>query len=166
MRDVSSPAGAHANSTLGARVSATASARDAAFVAGLGADRVIDYARPPIDGEVHDVDIVVDTVGGEAMAQCWRVLRPGGILVGIASAPLPSDERRFRARGVYFVVEPDREGLTELARLADAGKLGTTGGRVFPLADATAAFDALQHEHTQGKIVLTVRPEPSWTDER
>jgi len=104
--------------------------------------------------------------GGEAMARCWRVLRPGGILVGIASAPAPSDARRYRARGVYFIIEPDRKGLTELARLADSGKLRAMAGRVFPLADAAAAFDVLQREHTQGKVVLTVRPEPPWTDER
>jgi NADPH:quinone reductase-like Zn-dependent oxidoreductase len=41
-----------------------------------------------------------------------------------------------------------------------AARPRTTVGRVFPLADAAAAFHALEHEHVRGKIVLSVRPEP------
>jgi NADPH:quinone reductase-like Zn-dependent oxidoreductase len=149
---------------LGARVTATASARDAGFVAGLGASQVIDYAGPPIDQQVSDVDVVVDTVGGPAMSRCWQVLRPGGIMVGVASAPSEADARRHQVRAVYFIVEPDQAALSELAKLVDSGRLRTTVGRVFPLADAAAAFHALEHQHVQGKIVLSVRPEPSSTE--
>src|SRR6266516_2648225 len=128
--------------------------------AGLGASRVIDYAGTPIDQQVSDVDVVVDTVGGQAMSWCWQVLRPGGIMVGVASAPSEADAQRHQARAVYFIVEPDRAALSELANLVDSGRLRTTVGRVLPLADAAAAFDALEHQHVQGKIVLSVRPVP------
>jgi NADPH:quinone reductase-like Zn-dependent oxidoreductase len=64
---------------LGARVTATAAARDAAFVAALGASQVIDYSGPALDHLAADVDVVVDTAGGAAMSRCWQVLRPGGI---------------------------------------------------------------------------------------
>lgn len=63
---------------LGARVTATAAAGDAAFVASLGAHRVIDYARPPSGELADDVDVVVDTVGPATMSRSWRLLRPGG----------------------------------------------------------------------------------------
>ena len=145
-------------------MTATASARDAGFVAGLGASQVIDYAGPPIDQQVSDVDVVVDTVGGQAMSRCWQVLRPGGIMVGVASTPSEADARRHQVRAVYFIVEPDQAALSELAKLVDSGRLRTTVGRVFPLADAAAAFHALEHQHVQGKIVLSVRPEPSSTE--
>jgi NADPH:quinone reductase-like Zn-dependent oxidoreductase len=144
---------------LGARVTATASAHDAGFVAGLGASQVIDYAGPPIGQQVSDVDVVVDTVGGEAMSRCWQALRPGGIMVGVASAPSEADAQRHRARAVYFIVEPDRAALSELGKLAASGRLHTAVGRVFPLTGAAAAFDALEHQHIQGKVVLSVRPE-------
>jgi NADPH:quinone reductase-like Zn-dependent oxidoreductase len=61
---------------------------------------------------------------------------------------------------VYFIVEPDRAALSELAKLVNSGRLRTTVGRVFALADAAGAFDVLEHQHIQGKIVLSVRPEP------
>jgi NADPH:quinone reductase-like Zn-dependent oxidoreductase len=35
---------------------------------------------------------------------------------------------------------------------------------VFPLTDAAAAFHALEHQHIQGKVVLSVRPEPPSTE--
>jgi NADPH:quinone reductase-like Zn-dependent oxidoreductase len=145
---------------LGGEVTATASARDARFVAGLGASQVIDYAGPPIDQQVRDVDVVVDTVGGQAMSRCWPVLRPGGIMVCVASPPPEDEAQRHQARAVYFIVEPDRAALGDLAKLADAGKLRATVGRVFPLTDAAAAFDALEHQHIRGKVVLSTRPGP------
>jgi len=145
---------------LGAQVSATASARDAGFVAGLGASQVIDYAGPTIGQQVSDVDVVVDTVGGQAMSRCWPVLRPGGIMVCVASAPPEGEAQRHQVRAVYFIVEPDRAALSELAQLADSGRLRATVGRVFPLTDAAAAFAALEHQHIQGKVVLSGRRGP------
>lgn len=57
-----------------------------------------------------------------------------------------------------------RAALGELAKLVDSGRLRTTVGRVFPLTDAAAAFHALEHQHIQGKVVLSVRPEPPSTE--
>lgn len=150
---------------LGARMTATAGAGDAGFVAGLGADQVIDYVGPPLDQQVNGADVVVDTAGGQAMSRCWRVLRPGGIMVGVASAPSQVDAQRHQARAAYFIVEPDRAMLSELGKLADSGRLRTTIGRVFPLTDGAAALDALEHQHIQGKVVLSVRPEPLRTED-
>ena len=70
----------------GARVTATASARNQAFVAGLGADEVLDYTSR-FEDHVHDVDVVIDPVGGSTTARSWPLLRSGGILVAIAEEP-------------------------------------------------------------------------------
>lgn len=116
----------------GAKVTATASQADAEFVAGLGAHTVIDY-RSRFEDQVNDVDVVIDTVGGQTLARSWQVLRPGGILVGIADEPSAEDADRHGVRAVYFVVEPHREQLTEIAKLVDAGALRPMPGPVFPL---------------------------------
>jgi NADPH:quinone reductase-like Zn-dependent oxidoreductase len=57
---------------LGARVTATASARDREFVSGLGADQVIDYADERFEDHVDGADVVLDTVGGDTQARSWR----------------------------------------------------------------------------------------------
>src|SRR5271169_6035926 len=48
---------------LGASVVTTASARNAEYVRGLGADRVIDYHTEDFTKTVSDCDVVFDTVG-------------------------------------------------------------------------------------------------------
>jgi NADPH:quinone reductase-like Zn-dependent oxidoreductase len=56
----------------------------------------------------------------------------------------------------YFIVEPKREQLVELARLADEGVVKPEIDSVFPLADAEAAFARLEQRGKHGKVVLAV----------
>ena len=149
-------------SLYGARVTATASARDAEFVAGLGADDVLDYTGR-FEDHVHDVDIVVDPVGGEVMARSWPVLRSGGILVAIAEEPNGDHGGRDDVRDVYFVVKPDGGQLRELAALVSNQQLRPAVSAVFGLADLPAAFLAQRPARAPGKVVIKVdhpaRPE-------
>lgn len=137
---------------LGATVTATASADDAEFVAGLGADVVVDYAAPDFmpEGTAH---IAIDMVG----APPWHSLREGGIMIGIASEPSAEEARRHRVRAAFFIVDPSSWNLAELAELAEAGQLIPTASRVFGLDEADEAFQVLDHQHTCGKVVLAVR---------
>jgi len=140
----------------GARVTATASARDLAFVAGLGAGDVLDYADG-FDEHVRDVDVVIDTVGGTATARSWPVLRSGGILVAIAEEPDPGHGGRDDVRSVYFVVRPDGTQLRELARLIDDGQLRPVVSAVFDLDVLPDAFLAKRGDRPPGKVVIRVR---------
>jgi NADPH:quinone reductase-like Zn-dependent oxidoreductase len=56
----------------------------------------------------------------------------------------------------YFVVEPNREQLLELARLADTGELRPEIDSIFPLAEARAAFARSAARGKRGKVVLRV----------
>ena len=145
-----------------ARVTATASARDAEFVAGLGADDVVDYSGR-FEDRVHDVDVVVDPVGGETMARSWPVLRSGGILVAIADEPGEDRGGRDDVRSVYFIVKPDGDQLRELARLVSDQRLRPVVSAVFGLADLPAAFRARRPARAPGKVIIRVdrpaRPE-------
>jgi len=140
---------------LGAQVTATASARDAAYVADLGAHRVIDY-KGRFEDEVRDVDVVVDPVGGDAMARSWPVLRAGGILVAIAEEAPEDHGGRDDVRGLFFVVEPNGEQLSQLAKLVDEGKLRAAVSTTFGLPDLREAFTAQQHRSHPGKVVITI----------
>jgi NADPH:quinone reductase-like Zn-dependent oxidoreductase len=136
---------------LGASVTATASAGSADFVRELGAGHVVDYRTERFEEHVKDMDLVLDTVGGDTQDRSWQVLRPGGALVSIVAPPDPS-----REGGVFFIVEPDRAGLDELTRLVDDGKLEPRVERVMPLAETAQAYRALEEGHRLGKIVLRV----------
>ncbi|HEY3035176.1 MAG TPA: zinc-binding dehydrogenase [Streptosporangiaceae bacterium] len=139
----------------GARVTATASARDSGAVASLGAGEVLDYARGFAD-RVRDIDIVIDPVGGATMAESWQVLRPGGILVAIAESPPDDHGGRTDVRGVYFVVRPDGEQLRELAALVGHQQLHPVVSDVFELSTLADAFRAQRSRSAPGKVVVTV----------
>jgi NADPH:quinone reductase-like Zn-dependent oxidoreductase len=140
---------------LGAQVTATASTRDAAYVASLGAHRVVNY-KGRFEDELSDVDVVVDPVGGDTLARSWTVLKPGGILVAIAEEPPEDKGGRDDVRAIYFVVEPSGAQLAELARLVDDGKLRAAVSTTFALGDLREAFAAQQARTRPGKVVITV----------
>jgi NADPH:quinone reductase-like Zn-dependent oxidoreductase len=140
----------------GARVTATASARDLDFVAGLGASDVLDYSGR-FEEHVHDVDVVIDPVGGATTARSWPVLRSGGTLVAIAEEPDPSSGGRDDVRSVYFVVRPDGTQLRELARLIDHAQLRPVVSAVFDLGELPDAFLAKRGDRLPGKVVISVR---------
>jgi NADPH:quinone reductase-like Zn-dependent oxidoreductase len=139
----------------GADVIATASAQDHDFLRDLGASQVIDYAHEHFEEKVGDVDVVLDSIGGETQQRSWAVLRRGGILIGIVS-PLAEKAATVGLRGTFFIVEPNRAQLIELGRLIDQGTLRVIVGAILPLARAREAFEQSLVGHRRGKIVLQV----------
>jgi NADPH:quinone reductase-like Zn-dependent oxidoreductase len=137
----------------GAYVIGTASAAAAELAREFGADQVLGPAALFV-GSIEPVDLVFDTVGGDALARSADVLREGGRLVAVAEEP-PS-EIAERVHATYFVVEPDREQLVELAGLANDGILRPAIDSVFPLKDARAAFDRVMSPGKRGKVVIEV----------
>ena len=140
----------------GAYVIGTASGGHLATARSLGADQVVDHTSTRFEDVVEEVDLVFDTVGGEPLERSPAVVRRGGRLVSVAAKP---PEERAAERGIaalYFIVEPSREQLVELARLVDAGDLRVTIDEVFDLAAARTAFERSLGEHGGGKIVLRV----------
>jgi NADPH:quinone reductase-like Zn-dependent oxidoreductase len=102
-----------------------------------------------------DADLIFDTVGGETLARSGSLLREGGRIVSVAEGP-PAE---LADRALYFVVEPNRDQLVELAHLVDGGNLRPAIDSVFPLADARKAFERLEARGKRGKVVLRVAPD-------
>jgi NADPH:quinone reductase-like Zn-dependent oxidoreductase len=139
----------------GARVIATASARNADFVRQLGAEDVIDYGATPFENVVRDVDVVLDTIGGTTTEKSWSVLRRNGLLVTLVRQPSDWTAQRA-ARGLFILVEPRRTELNELSGLIDAGIIRTNVEAVLPLDRAREAYERGIREHPRGKLVLAV----------
>jgi NADPH:quinone reductase-like Zn-dependent oxidoreductase len=143
----------------GAYVIGTASAAKHAFVRGLGADEVVDYTTVDFAEAVRDVDVVLDAVGGEYGPRSLRTLRPGGILVAIASpeeAYLEQEAQRQGRRARFMVVQPDHHGLRALVELVEQGRLRVVVDTTVPLKDAAKAHELVAAGRTAGKVVLTV----------
>jgi NADPH:quinone reductase-like Zn-dependent oxidoreductase len=141
----------------GAAVMVTAFTRDVEYVRALGADRVIDVQTARFEERVKDVDVVLDTVGGETLDRSFEVLKPGGVLVSSVAMPDQDKAAQRRVLGVFFLVAVTSEGLTRIADLFDAGQLAPNVGEVLPLAEARRAHEMLAgRPHQRGKIVLAV----------
>lgn len=143
----------------GAHVIGTASAAKHAFVCGLGADEVIDYTTTDFAKRLHDLDVVLDSIGGEYGPRSLQTLRPGGILVALASPAetyLEGEAARQGKRARFMIVEPDAAGLTSLANLVGTGQLRVEVDTVLPLEQVANAHEIGQTGRTRGKIILTL----------
>lgn len=138
----------------GARVAATVSAGNLEFVKSLGAIQAIDHTAGPFEAEARDIDVVFDTVGGDTLRRSWDVLRPGGRLVTIAAEEEASRDERSRA--AFFIVEPDRLQLVEIARLLDAGDLRPVVDSVVPLSQAGLVYAGKLARNGRGKVTVAV----------
>jgi NADPH:quinone reductase-like Zn-dependent oxidoreductase len=139
----------------GAKVIATASARTLEVVRALGADEVIDYETERFEDRVLDVDVGFDTVGGETRTRTQAVLRRDGRMISIAADGEVTTDPVVRA--AYFIVEPKREQMIEVARLLDAGKLRTFVDAAVPIEEAVKAYKGeVRRELGFGKVVVRV----------
>jgi NADPH:quinone reductase-like Zn-dependent oxidoreductase len=145
----------------GARVITTTSSRNVEFVRSLGADLVFDYTSQTFTESVQDVDVVLDTVGGDVLKDLFTVTRRGGSIVSIkgASGVREIGEQLAYRYGIEFtviLVHPSGTQVAELAKLADAGQLKPHLDTVFPLKEAAQAHRLSEGGHVRGKLVLTV----------
>lgn len=144
---------------LGAQVIGTASAAKHAFVKELGADEVIDYTSVDFTDAIHDVDVVIDTIGAEYGPRSLRVLKPGGIVVSLASpaeAALAGTAQQVGKRARFMIAEADQAGMREIAALVESGQLRVTIDTTLPLEQAAKAHEIGERGRATGKIVLTV----------
>ncbi len=140
----------------GAHVISTTSAANVDFVRSLGAETVIDYRKTRVEDAVQDVDLVFDTVGGEAMATVLPTLKRGGTLVTIAGQP---DQARANELGVHtrsFSANVNSGLLYTFAQLIVAGQLKPVVGPVFALTEAGKAQELSQGGHGRGRIILHI----------
>ncbi|MEU3611862.1 NADP-dependent oxidoreductase [Streptomyces sp. NPDC006872] len=143
----------------GAYVIGTASAGKHDFLREIGVDEAIDYRETDFTEAVKDVDVVLDTLGGDTPVRSLRVLRPGGIVVSIlpgAPQEFFEEAERLGVRATWILVDADRAGMRAIAELVEAGELRATIAGTFPLADAAEAHRLGDTGRTTGKLVLVV----------
>ena len=104
---------------------------------------------------LNDVDVALDTVGGETTRSLLATVRSGGVLVTIASAP-PEDAAERGVRAELVIMSPSSEQLAEIARLAATGQLRIEIAETLPLAEFQQALALSESGHARGKIVLEV----------
>jgi NADPH:quinone reductase-like Zn-dependent oxidoreductase len=165
---------------LGATVATTTGTSNVEWVRDLGADVVIDYRKQDFERVVHDYDVVLDSQGGDTLAKSLRVLKPGGIAIGIAGPPDPDFARKqglppplrlvmallssktrraARRQGVrysFLFMRASGAQLGEITKVIDSGVLRPIVDRTYPFDQAPQALAHVEGGRSKGKVVITM----------
>jgi len=151
---------------LGATVTAAAGSEEKlALARELGAERTVSYDEI---GELDDIDVALDPVGGPIFTACLRSLRPLGVAIGIGFAggaweavdPARLVGRNVGVQGFYlgrlmgFRPELVQTEARELLALWRRGSLRPVVGAEFTLEQANDAHELIASRRSTGKVVL------------
>ncbi len=137
---------------------AVASGEHEAFLRDLGANKFIDYGKTPPEEVAHDVDLVIDAVGGPNSGRFLRTLKRGGALFPIFPLGFSGADEAEKLGITVSATQVRSNGgqLKEVGRLLDGGTIRVAIDSEFPLADARKAHERAAKGHIRGKIVLNV----------
>ncbi|ORV92437.1 NADPH:quinone reductase [Mycobacterium interjectum] len=141
----------------GAVVTATAKARDAERLRGLGADRVvdyIDYTHSPIEVDGAPFDVVLNLVSttDEQTEALIGAVADGGFHVGTMVFGPDNPPRGVRTQRVF--ARSDATQLAGLVRLVDEGQLRIEVADRRPLEQAAAVHEHSDAGRLHGKTIL------------
>jgi NADPH:quinone reductase-like Zn-dependent oxidoreductase len=141
--------------SIGARVIATASGAGIEIARRLGADQVIDYRSEDFAQKARDIDVVLDTIGGETQQRSFHALRSGGILLATSSPPDEALAEAHNVTATFVFHTSDGRRLEKIGQAIDAGGLKVLIDRKVTLPDLSDAFQHQGSGRARGKIVVT-----------
>jgi len=144
----------------GAYIIGTASSKNAEFLKSIGCDEVIDYRNQRFEKMVNNLDVVLDTIGGDTLERSWGVLKPGGFLVTTVASIPEGIPQKYGVRAERLMTQADGDELAQIAAIIDEKKIKPIVTTVLPLTDARKAHEMSESGHARGKIVLRVAEDP------
>ncbi len=163
---------------LGAEIYATAGSQEKrAYLQALGIQHVMDSRSLSFADEVlaltdgQGVDVVLNSLSGEAIAKGLSVLAPYGRFIEIGKRDIYQNSqiglRPFQKNLAYFAIDLDRmirerptqvgDVLREVMQLLAAGSFTPLPVRVFPVAQVADAFRLMAQAKHMGKLVIDVK---------
>jgi len=143
----------------GAYVIAVASGKHEAFLRDLGVDEFIDYTKTAAEDVVHNVDLVLDAVGGPTTERFLRSLKRGGALFPVFPLGFSAIDEAAKLGVTVSATQVRSSGaqLAEIAPLLSNETIRVIIDSTYPLADAAKAHERAAKGSIQGKIVLTAK---------
>lgn len=143
----------------GAFVSGTASAKNIEFLKELGVDLPIDYKNEKFEEIATHIDAVMDTMGGEILYRSIALVKPGGKVVCLPSSTKDDSKAIALAQEkgvelIWFMMQPKKEELQEIADLLKAEKLRVEIQQVFTMQEIAQAHLLIESHGVRGKIVI------------
>ena len=151
---------------FGANVTGVCSTKNVELVRSLGADRVIDYTRDDFTEDSQRYDLLLDNVGNRTLSAMRRVLNSNGkcVMAGAPKKLWAVFTRWFKAftwslflrqKFTFFIAKMNRDDLTTLCELINAGRVTPVIDRRYPLTETAGAIVYVEEGHAPAKVVIT-----------
>ncbi|EIW64611.1 NAD-P-binding protein [Trametes versicolor FP-101664 SS1] len=168
----------------GARVTASASAKNEAYVRSLGADEFFDYTKAPLHEQLAAADVTpkfhvfYETVGlvdPALFTHSPAYLAPGGIFLSVGPTSTgagyaamanfvwnvllrPSFLGGVNRKWKFVGVKAVPEDLKAFAKLVEEGKVRPIVDSVYAFEEAKKAYERVLSQRATGKVVVKVDP--------
>ena len=153
-----------ATKLAGADVIALASSRNHDALKKLGVHEVRDYNTPGWEGNIKDVDMVLDTVGGNVLTKTWDTVKSDGTIVTVGD---PAPDWAFgkgnaaesvthpNVRYMHFIVSPNSQKLSQALEMIAKGSIKPLEVESFPFEKAEMAWERARQRGRGKKVVIT-----------
>ncbi len=154
----------------GAEVGTTSSTANLSYVKSLGSNYLIDYKTQDITQALctwapQGVDFILDAVGAGSLTNPLDMLKPGGMLISIATITDDGDieasmvqAQKKGLQHIYAIVSDEgmREQLSKILTMTDSDQMILPPTEIYPMNDIAAAHKRMETGHAQGKLVLEI----------
>jgi NADPH:quinone reductase-like Zn-dependent oxidoreductase len=145
-------------------VTGVCSSRNVSLVRSIGADHVIDYTQQDFTQTGQSYDLIIATIGYRSLYDYKRALKPGGRYVATGGSMAQVFQpmllgpwlSRDGVKMTNLSMQPNKQDLTFVKELIEAGKVASVIDRCFPLVELPRAFEYYAQGHSQGKVVITI----------
>lgn len=125
----------------------------------LGAAETVNYKEMSLKDWANKggrADIVLDSLGGKTLEECWYCVQEGGLLISIVKNTGETKPPGFDrdVRDLFFILKPDGQQLAEIAKLLEKSECQPILDSVWELEEYEKAFQKLDEGHARGKIVI------------
>ena len=153
--------------SFGAEVTGVCSTRNLDMVRSIGADHVIDYTQEDFTKNGQTYDLIYCAVGNRSAADYKRALNPKGICVVAGFTTMSNmlfqvlflgawvSMTGSKKIGAMGTVNVNKEDLSIMKALLEAGKVVPVIDRRYPLSETAEAIRYLEEGHARGKVVIT-----------
>ena len=150
---------------FGAEVTVVCSTKKMDMVRSIGADHVIDYTKEDFTKNGQQYGLILTANGDRSISDYRRALAPmgtyvtsGGSMSQMMQAMLygPFYTKRGGQKMGNLLAKPNKQDLTFMKDLLEAGKVTPVIDRCYPLGETAEAVRYLEEGHARGKVVITI----------
>jgi len=170
----------------GAKVVATASARNEQVIRELGADEFLDYTQGPLHEHLVQhvpdpkYDVIYDAVGltdPSLFTWCEKYLAPNGVFIsnnpfpkntsvselwkglkGLFAMFVPASLGGVDRRYSVFLTNPSNEDMRAIQELLERGIIKPVVDSIYDFEDAIEAYDRIMSLRAVGKVIVKIDP--------